>query len=245
MAHWTDDFFTGYWSVMQRSPEVSDVSIEEARVLRKLLKLRKGSRVADVPCGDGRISIELARAGCSVVGVDACPPSIRRARRRLRKEGLPGEFHLGDMRDLKLPQEFNAVINWWGSFGYFDDDTNREVLRGFARILKRDGRVLIDQVNRERILRDFRHKGVFSYGGVKVTTWNRWDPDGKRINGSWLFEKEGRRAHRRSSIRLYTPSEMEALMECAGLALVYLCDGKTGLPFTRGSARMSAVGRKR
>jgi 2-polyprenyl-3-methyl-5-hydroxy-6-metoxy-1,4-benzoquinol methylase len=245
MKHWTDDFFTGYWSVMQSSPEVSDVSIEEARVLRRILKLRKGSRVADVPCGAGRISIELARAGCSVVGVDACPPSIRRARRRLKREGLEGSFHLGDMRDLRLPSEFDALVNWWGSFGYYDDDTNLEILKGFAGIVKRGGRVLIDQVNRERILRDFRHKGVFEYGGIKVTTRNRWDPKGKRINGSWLFEKEGRRARRRSSIRLYTPSEMKALMESAGLALEYLCDGKTGLPFNRGSLRMSAVGRKR
>ena len=245
MAHWTDDFFTGYWSMMQRSSEVSDVSADEARVLRKLLRLRKGSRVADIPCGDGRISLELMRMGCEVVGVDACEPSIRRARRRLRKEGLEGTFYLGDMRDLRLPRDFDAVINWWGSFGYFDDATNGQVLKGFADVLRTGGRVLIDQVNRERILRDFMRKGVFEYGGVKVTTRNRWDPVGKRIEGSWFFEKEGRRARRRSSIRLYTPSEMRALMESAGLALEYLCDGKTGLPFNRGSRRMTAVGQKR
>jgi len=244
MSHWTDDFFTGYWSVMQRSTEVSDASVEEARILRRLLRLRKGSRVADVPCGDGRISLELARAGCRVVGVDACEPSIRRARYRLRKAGLPGEYHVGDMRDLKLPREFNAVVNWWGSFGYFDDETNGRVLEGFADILKPGGRVLVDQINRERIRRDFRNKGVAEYGGVKVTTRNTWDDKRKRVNGSWLFEKGGRRARRRSSIRLYTPSEMKALMESAGLVLDCICDGKTGLPYNRGSLRMSAVGRK-
>ena len=150
-----------------------------------------------------------------------------------------------DDQDLDLPGGFDAVLNWWGSFGYFDDDTNREVLRGFADVLVPGGRVLIDQVNRERILRDFRSKGVATYGGVKVTTRNRWDPEGKRINGSWLFEKDGRRARRRSSIRLYTPAEMRSLMESAGFALEFICDGKTGLPFNRGSSRMTAVGRKR
>ena len=59
-----------------------------------------------------------------------------------------------------------------------------------------------------------------------------------------LFERGGKRTRRRSSIRLYTPSQMEALMESAGLTLEFICDGKTGLPFTRGSRRMSAVGRK-
>jgi SAM-dependent methyltransferase len=244
MAHWTDDFFTGYWSVMQRSSEVSDVSVEEARVLSTVLGLRKRSRVADIPCGDGRISLELARAGCRVVGVDACEQSIRRARRRARTQGLDCEFRVGDMRDFRLPHAFDAVINWWGSFGYFDDDTNSEVLRGFADIVVSGGQVLIDQVNRERILRDFRTMGVTVYGGVKVTTTNRWDPVGKRINGSWLFERGGRRTRRRSSIRLYTPAEMESLMKSAGLILEFICDGKTGLPFDRGSRRMTAVGRK-
>ncbi len=244
MAHWTDDFFTGYWSEMQKAVPVTGVAAEEARVLRRILRLRKGSRVADVPCGDGRISLELARAGCRVVGVDACEPSVRRARRQFGKASLQGTFHHGDMRDLGLPREFNAVINWWGSFGYFDEATNKRVLKGFADILVPGGRVLVDQINRERILRQFRKTGEFEYGGVKVTTRNRWDPARQRINGSWLFECGGRRARRRSSIRLYTPSQMKALMETAGLTLEFLCDGKTGLPFTRGSLRMSAVGRK-
>ena len=244
MSHWTEDFFTGFWSVMQKAAPMADVAAEEARVLRRILRLRKGSRVADVPCGDGRISLELARAGCRVVGVDACEPSIRRARRQFRKAGLPGTFHHGDMRDLGLPREFNAVINWWGSFGYFDDDTNLRVLRGFADILVPGGRVLIDQVNRERVLRQFLKTVSFENFGVRVTTRNSWDAKRQRINGAWLFERGGKRTHRRSSIRLYTPSQMEALMESAGLTLEFICDGKTGLPFTRGSRRMSAVGRK-
>ncbi|MCK4914615.1 MAG: hypothetical protein KAS89_00520, partial [Candidatus Eisenbacteria sp.] len=135
-------------------------------------------------------------------------------------------------------------INWWGSFGYFDDDTNLEVLRGFADILVSGGRVLIDQVNRERVLRQFLKVVSFENFGVRVTTRNSWDAKRQRINGSWLFERGGKRTRRRSSIRLYTPSQMEALMESAGLTLEFICDGKTGLPFTRGSRRMSAVGRK-
>ncbi len=244
MVHWTDDFFTGYWSMMQKAAPMTGVAAEETRVLRKILRLRKGSRVADVPCGDGRISLELARAGCRVVGVDACERSVRRARRQFGKAGLQGTFHLGDMRDLRLPREFNAVINWWGSFGYFDEATNKRVLKGFADVLKPGGRVLIDQVNRERVLREFRGKDVFRWGGVTVTTRNTWDAKRQRINGSWLFERGGRQERRRSSIRLYTPSEMRALMESAGLTVERICDGKTGLPFTRGSLRMSTVGRK-
>ncbi|MFH1689224.1 MAG: methyltransferase domain-containing protein [Candidatus Eisenbacteria bacterium] len=244
MAHWTDTFFTGFWSRVQGGAAMADAASREARVLRRVLGLRKGSRVADVPCGDGRISLELARAGCRVVGVDACEPSVRRARRRFREAGLAGTFRLGDMRDLALLREFNAVINWWGSFGYFDDDTNRQVLKGFADILVPGGRVLVDQVNRERVLRQFLSRQAFRANGIHIVTRNTWDPKRQRINGSWLFERGGERTRRRSSIRLYTPSEMKALMESAGLSVERICDGTTGSPFTRGSLRMSTVGRK-
>jgi len=245
MSHWTDTFFTGFWSNMQRSPAMADAAVREARVLRKVLRLRRGSRVADIPCGDGRISLELARLGCEVVGLDACEPSIRRARGKFARAELAGEFHVGDMRAPGLQEgSFSAVINWWGSFGYFDDDTNLEVLRGFARLVRKGGRVLIDQVNREYVLRHFIERGEHTSGGIRVVTRNRWDARRQRIGGSWTFERRGRRTRRSSSIRVYTPSQMEALMARSGLRLERLVDGTTGEPFTRGSRRMSSIGRR-
>jgi SAM-dependent methyltransferase len=244
MADWTDTFFEGFWGLMQRAPVVSESAPEEARHMRRLLRLRRGSRVLDVPCGDGRISLELARAGCEVVGVDRCEPSVRRARRRFRTAELTGRFHVGDMRRLRAGSGFDAVVNWWGSFGYFDDGTNLEVLRGFASVIRPGGRVLVDQVNRERILRDFREHNAFDYGGLRIITRNRWDAEAERVEGIWVFSRGGRRVRRHSSIRLYTPSQMERLMASAGLLLERLYDGTDGSDYTRGSRRLTAVGRK-
>ncbi len=244
MTHWTDTFFTGAWSALQRAPAMRDVAPKEARNVRRALRLRKGSRVADVPCGDGRISFELARAGCEVVGVDRCQTSIRRARRRFREAGLAGEFHVGDMRRLRLDAGFNAVVNWWGSFGYFDDETNLEVLEGFARLLRPGGRVLIDQANRERILREFRERFTTDYGPVRISTVNRWDPEAQRIDGVWIFQRGGRRVRRHSSIRLYTPRQMTRLVERAGLEVERFCDCTDGSDFTRGSRRMTTIARR-
>ena len=245
MAHWTDTFFTGFWGIVQRSSPLTEGAVEEAAVIRKLLRLRAGSTVADIPCGDGRISLELARAGCAVTGVDACEASVRRARRRFAGVGLAGEFHVGDMRGLNLPAgAFDAVVNWWGSFGYFDDETNLAVLTGLADLVRPGGRVLIDQVNRERILRDFMSRGESTYGPVRVVTRNRWDARLERVDGRWTFTRDGAKLTRRSSIRLYTPKQMTALMRRAGLRVERFFDGATGEPFDRGSRRMTTVGRK-
>jgi SAM-dependent methyltransferase len=244
VADWTDTFFTGLWSVLQRQTFSEAESREQAGFVRRALGLRRGSRVLDVPCGDGRIALGLARAGVSVVGVDVCEPSIRRARRRFRAEGLPGRFHVGDMRDLRLTDRFHAVVNWWGSFGYYDDETNLAILEGFADLVVPRGRVLIHQVNRERVLRDFRRRMRADYGGVAIETRNRWDPASQRIEGRWTISSGRRREKRRSSMRVYTRAQMVRLMEAAGLEVVNVYGDADGRPYDRGTRWMATVGRK-
>lgn len=244
MPHWTETFFTGHWAKMQSARAMLELAGEETEIMIEVLGLEPGSRVADIPCGDGRISIGLARAGCDVVGLDLCRPSVLRARARFRRAGLSGTFSVGDMRDVSLPCEFDAVVNWWGSFGYFDDRTNLEVLRGFARIVVPGGRVLVDQVNRERVLRQFRRHHETIEGGLEVSVTNRWDDRRKRVVGTWMMGSGSDRVRRTSSIRLYTGAEMRRLLEAAGLRVENVYDGATGLPYTRGSRRMTTVGRK-
>lgn len=245
MTDWTDTFFTGLWSVLQRRSFTPEESAEQARFVRRALGLRKGSRVLDVPCGDGRIALELARAGVAVTGVDRCAESIRRARRRFRAARLPGRFEIGDMRRLRTGERFHAIVNWWGSFGYYDDDTNLAILRGFTERLAPGGRVLIHQVNRERVLREFRHSMSADYGGVTIQTRNRWNPVSQRIEGRWTIISGTRREKRRSSMRVYTQAQMERLMRAVGLLVVGVYGDVDGRPYDRGTRWMATVGRKR
>lgn len=246
--HWTDTFFHGEWDTIIRNVYTPEESLAETRFIRRALGLRSGSRVLDVPCGDGRISLELARMGCRVIGVDACAPSIRRAKRRARAlsraKGAQPEFLVGDMRKLNVGGPFKAILNWWGSFGYFDDVTNLSVLRRFAELLERGGKVMIDQINRERVLRDFRTEAWDDYGPVRVLVKNRWDPSTQRIDGTWTMVRAGKRSRRRTSIRIYTPRQMERLLARAGLELERLYGGANGEPHSRGSRRMVTVARK-
>jgi SAM-dependent methyltransferase len=51
-------------------------------------------------------------------------------------------FEHGDMRRLRYQAQFDAVVNWFTSFGYFDPATNDNVLAAFARALKPGGKLL-------------------------------------------------------------------------------------------------------
>ena len=113
-------------------------------------------KILDVPCGHGRIANALAERGYVVTGLDATPLFLNVAESDALSRGIQIRYVQGDMR--KLPSadaEYDVLINWFTSFGYFDDDENRQVLREFHRVLKPGRKLLIDHQNRERIIRIF------------------------------------------------------------------------------------------
>ena len=103
--------------------------------LHRALPLPDFRRVLDVPCGEGRLVRALAARGYDVTGVD-------------RAEELSPAI-VRDLRDLDgLPEDFDAVVNMWASFGYFDAVENERVLASFARRLRPGGRLVLDVHNR-------------------------------------------------------------------------------------------------
>ena len=89
--------------------------------------------VLDCPCGHGRIANALAERGYGVTGIDQSELFLERARADAQARGVDVEYVHGDMRELPWRERFDALVNWFTSFGYFDDDTNRAVLAQFTR----------------------------------------------------------------------------------------------------------------
>jgi SAM-dependent methyltransferase len=234
MRDWTKTFAQDLWL------KPDDVGVEEALFIRKALRLHKGSRVLDAPCGAGRITIHLARSGCRVTGIDLRHEFIRRAQERFRNEGMQGRFMPADLREMRFKNEFDGVYCWLGSFGYFPDTENISVLQRYADALRQGGRLLVDQPNRESVLKHFIH----SQTSGNLRTVNRWNPRTERLTADWIVDRGGQEEHNRMSIRLYTPGQMKALFQAVGLTVETLYGSKTGEQYKRGSKRLIVVGRK-
>ena len=212
---------------------------EEAESLGRLLRIRKGQRVLDAPCGAGRVAFHLAKRGASVVGIDLRKSFIDRARRRFRRQGVKADLRCMDLRAIEFESEFHAVCNWFYSFGYCSDRENADVVMRFYRALRPGGRVLIEQLNRERILRNFRPEEV--RGGARFRS--KWDPRGKRLIAQRVAAGIAAEESR-SSQRLYTPSQMRSLLASAGFRVEAVHGSREGEPYRRGSSRMIFVARK-
>lgn len=72
----------------------------------ELLNPQPGERILDVGCGTGELTKQIARGGAQVVGMDASPQMLERAR-----ASFPTlELHQGDAQNFDLGTDFDAVF---------------------------------------------------------------------------------------------------------------------------------------
>jgi SAM-dependent methyltransferase len=233
---WYDDFFsTDPWQHLQEHLYPPERSAEQARQIAALLGLEAGDRVLDVPCGTGRIALELARAGLDVTGVDFNPASLARARARADAEGLPLSLHQGDMRQLPWKYHFTAAVNFWGSFGYFDDVGNADFADAVCHTLRPGGRLLIDTPTVEGLMPRWQPRAWMEVDGMLVLEERSMDPLTGVHTADWTFIRDGEQTRRQTRIRVYSIPELVSILEAAGFSEVAVYGGLDGGPFQIGA----------
>jgi SAM-dependent methyltransferase len=113
--------------------------------LIKYLNIPKGYNLLDVACGKGRHAMYLSSLGYHVTGIDLAANSINYAN-RFANEQLKFDIH--DMRLLYKKNHFDAVFNFFTSFGYFEtDEENIQALQSMQQNLKEHGILALDYLN--------------------------------------------------------------------------------------------------
>jgi SAM-dependent methyltransferase len=204
----------------------------------RLLDIQPGMRVLDLACGHGRIANRLAARGCQVTGLDATPLFLERAKRDAAERGLTVEYVQGDMRELPWSGRFDRVVNWFTAFGYFDDPGNRRVLGEISRVLAPGGRVAMDLLHRDWLMRVFQPEHVAGErDGDLIIDRSRLDS----LNGTVITERivvRGGRVRRVPLfVRLFTFTELRDWLLAAGLTNVEGW-GEGGSPLSPDSRRL-------
>lgn len=80
------------------------------------LPLEKGTKLLDVGCGAGQLTIPAARRGIAVTGLDLAQNLVDKARERARQEGLDIRIEQGDAEELPFEDaSFDAVLSLIGA----------------------------------------------------------------------------------------------------------------------------------
>jgi ubiquinone/menaquinone biosynthesis C-methylase UbiE len=198
-------------------------NLAETEEIIDLLGLKRGDKVLDAPCGHGRISNLLSAEGVAVTGVDSSDLFLERARADAQTAGVEVAYHQGDLRDLPAADgEFDAVVNWFTSFGYFDDEDNQLVLREFHRVLQPGGKLLIEMMNRDGIVRTFPAVGSTNVeraepsGEDLMIDTSTFDAISGRLHTERIVVRDGKTSTSNYSVRLPAPTEFRTWLEAAG-----------------------------
>lgn len=247
-SDWWSTYFTEAY-LLEFAPLFS---LEEDRRqvarLVDLMGLPAGSRVLDIPCGQGRHAHLLAEAGFDVDGLDYSPELLARARKRGAGSRL--RYTRGDMRSLPSGWEgrFDAVVNLFTSFGFFaDPNDDVRVIRGFARVLRPGGTLIWHGGSRDGLMARFLVRDSWITANQTVVSQERsFDPLPGVLNVRSTLSAPGRVPVRRDhQIRIYTATRLVELFREAGLEVAEAFDGWNGRPLRRTSTEMLLVARKR
>ncbi|MHB8771231.1 MAG: methyltransferase domain-containing protein [Syntrophales bacterium] len=209
----------------------------DADIIWQALGLSAGERLLDCPCGDARIGVLLAEKGAIVTGVDLNPRFITRAGERFAAAGISAELRVGDMRALDDRSAFDAIANWFNSFGYFGIEDDFQVLLHFAAALRPGGRLLVEAPNRTGLLGNLvRRRDAEAGKGSTVD----WDETTERLVTHLTVSGPDGEYEVKSGVRMYSLPQYRLLIRLAGLSLerVY---GEGLTPFGEHSRRMIMV----
>jgi len=222
------------WFMEDALEERSDAEVE---LILRLLELPDGASVLDAPCGHGRIANRVSAIGCRVTGLDSSRLFLDIARER----GPDVEYVEGDLRDMPFDGRFDAAINWFSSFGYFDDEGNRRVLEGFRRALKPGGKLLIEQASREMLVANIPPSGqavwMTERGDDLQIDKVTFDPVAGRSHTERIIVRDGRVRRTGFSLAQPTAAQLVEMLREAGFGDVRAFDERGG-EFTTTSRRL-------
>ena len=215
-----DAFFSEFYLRAYADDERDARAELDALAAARLAGTPEGGDVLDAPCGFGRHSIPLARAGYRVTGVDRAAPLIEEARRRGRNERWP-KWAIADYRELPMPADsFDLVINLFSSLGYLGDEQDTRALAEFRRVLRPQGRLVIETMHRDALVSNWSEQDWHLLGEGKLLLEQRtFDPAGGVAQMTQtLVPSSGTRESRTMSLRVYTATELCAMLDRAGFS---------------------------
>jgi SAM-dependent methyltransferase len=220
------------------------------------LAQKLGGSVLELGCGTGRMTIPLAQNGVEIVGIDAVPGMIERA--KVKADGLPIEWIVADVRNFHLDRKFRLIFESGSVFHHMLTRQDQEAyLARAGEHLEEDGCLMINlffphpnrlvgteteedwfSVQRPDGL-EIRVSGIDQYDELRQvrteTAYRRWlDDDGQEILHIAPL-----------SLRYTFPQEMETLLYYNGFEIAERYGSPDLSPLTNESSALIYVCRKK
>ncbi|MEX2447960.1 MAG: class I SAM-dependent methyltransferase [Solirubrobacterales bacterium] len=208
---------------------------ESARLAVEMLGLEGRERILDLACATGGRSIELARRGFDVIGVDIRAELLEVASGEAQRDCISPWFAEEDPRYLDYEAEFDVVLSLGGgAFEHFEYDAENERAFGAAaRALRPGGRLLMQMPNVLHAEAELPERTWYAHGQAIDLIEQHWNAATHRLDGARrsIIEFESAEYAETMSFqrRLYTIEELAEIFEAIGLGLTDVYD-ESGAP---------------
>ena len=248
--NWYEDFFHGIPLDLWRKAIPLEHTKAEADFLVTALNCRTGAHLLDVPCGNGRLSFELARRGYRVIGVDISEEFIAEARALAIQDQPPAtaggsdsvEFMLGDMRSIEGSSVYDGAYCFGNSFGFLEYADMEKFLAGVARALKPGARFVIETgMAAESLLPKFEAETSHQVEDIFVTIKEQYRAVESCVESEYIFERGGTKESCKALHWIYTAAEIRRMLERAGFSVREMFGSLKREPFVLGSQELFVI----
>jgi len=241
---WFEHFFYGIVNEFWRKCMPPEATRAEVDFVDQILQCSPGDRLLDVPCGNGRHSLEFARRGYAMTSVDISSEFIAEA--RAAEKGQAGiEWICSDMRKLDRKAEFAGAFSLGNSFGYMEHEDTERFLAALCRALKLGARFVLNTgAVAECLLPRFKEHEVHQIEDIKFIEDNRYDVNASCIETEYTFEREGKSERRVGRQYIYTMAEIQRLLAQAGFQTIHAYSSLDQRPPQLGADQIYFVAQK-
>lgn len=221
---------------------------KEIAFIIKVLKLKPKMKILDLACGWGRHAIEFAKKGFDVVGQDINSYFLKEAAKEAKRVGVKIKWTKSDMRKIPFRNEFDAVLNLFTSFGYFEkEEDHQKVISEVANALKPGGYFFLDVINRERILHPYKsHRIIKTKSGDTLIIKTNFDLISSRNNEERILILKNREKKKfYISGRIFTLTELFSMVKKSGLIFRKVYGVYDGNHFSLRSERCIVIAQKK
>jgi len=232
MKPWYEILFENYGRKYDQEC-FSQGTLGECDFIEREIGFNKKFRILDIGCGTGRHSIELAKRGYSVTGIDLSDSLLNRAGEKAIENGVVVEFVKADARRLGFTAAFDlAIMLCEGAFPLMEtDEMNFQILRNASQALKPKGKIILTTLNGLFPLFHSVKEFLASQTQAGNATYDKNSFDLMTFRDHSLTSVEDDSGHKKeisTNERYYVPSEMTWLLKSVDFETIDIFGAKLG-----------------
>ena len=195
----------------------------EVNFLLEELEPPSGASILDVGCGTGRHSVELAKRGYAVTGLDLSAEMLAQAAQAANAAGVQVEWIHSDATRFSLARKYDGAIclceGAFGLLGAGDDPITHPsaILGNACRSLKPQAKAVFTVLNGAAMIRRYQNVDVAEGRFNPVTM----------VESSEFAPREGLPAMPARE-RAFVPTELRLLFRLAGMSVLNIWGGTAG-----------------